>query len=66
MQSNRTKLRVIVLGLGVIAGYGSGIASIVCHRAQRRDAIERHVARVCLDAARGPTTPSRQGTFAPW
>lgn len=47
--------RKIVIGLlaaGTIAGYAGGFASMRCHGKQRREAFERRVAAVCVDAAR--------------
>ena len=49
----RRNVKVLVLGLGVLLGYGSGIAGLCAHR-HRQEAFERHVARVCVDAARNP------------
>ncbi len=49
----RRKILIAVLGLGTVLGYAGGFASMRhCGRA-RRDAFERHVAKVCVDAARG-------------
>ncbi|MEZ4395017.1 MAG: hypothetical protein R3A48_28400 [Polyangiales bacterium] len=56
----RYRLRIALLAFGTVAGFASGFASLACHhhRAERRAAFERHVARVCIDAAdharRGP------------
>jgi hypothetical protein len=47
----RYRMRIALLALGTLAGFGSGFASLACHRHQRREAFERHVARVCTDAA---------------
>lgn len=42
---------IVLLSLGTLGGFASGIASMRgCH--QRREAFEQHVARVCVDAAR--------------
>ena len=49
-------MKILVLGLGVLLGYGSGFAGLCAHR-HRREAFERHVARVCVDAARNPNAP---------
>lgn len=45
---------IALFALGTIAGYGSGIASLSCRAHNRRAAYERHVARLCADAARRP------------
>lgn|GEM_PF-3500715 len=54
-REDKTMKRLIliaVLTLGTALGYGAGFASIHrCHL--RREAWERHVAKVCLDAANG-------------
>jgi hypothetical protein len=43
---------MIVLAIGTVAGFASGFRSMArCHHAQR-DAFERHVADVCVKAAR--------------
>lgn len=52
----RRNVKIMVLGLGVLLGYGSGFAGLCAHR-HRREAFERHVARVCVDAARNPNGP---------
>lgn len=57
----RRSVKIVVLGLGVLLGYGSGFAGLCAHR-HRREAFERHVARVCVEAARNPNaapTPPR-------
>jgi hypothetical protein len=50
----RRRLLIGLLALGTIGGFGSGIASMMgagrCHQS-RREAFERHVAQVCVDAA---------------
>jgi hypothetical protein len=43
-----------ILAVGTVAGYASGFHSLHCARA-RREAFERHVAKVCIDAARDPS-----------
>lgn len=49
----RRDVKLLLLGLGVVLGYGSGFAGLCAHR-HRREAFERHVARVCVEAARNP------------
>jgi hypothetical protein len=49
----RRNVKILVLGLGVVLGYGSGFAGLCAHR-HRREAFEQHVARVCVEAARNP------------
>lgn len=49
----RRKALIVLLALGTLGGYASGFASLrACHN-QRRESFEQHVARVCVDAARG-------------
>lgn len=45
------RLLVVLLALGTLGGYAAGFASLNCHR-DRRAAFERHVADVCVEAAR--------------
>lgn len=47
--------RQIVIGLlaaGTVLGYAGGFASMRCHGKWRREAFERRVAAVCVEAAR--------------
>ncbi len=49
----RRKLAIFALAFGTVAGYGSAFCHWShCHRA-RQQSFEQHVARVCVDAARG-------------
>jgi hypothetical protein len=43
---------IALLTLGTIGGFGAGIAGMKCRAHARRDAFERHIAEVCVDAAR--------------
>jgi hypothetical protein len=61
----KRKILMIVLGLGAIAGFGTGFASLHHCHAGRRAALERHVARVCLEAAREASTPAPAPAPAP-
>lgn len=50
----KRKLLIALLSFGTVAGFGSGIASMVCwhsHAHGRRAAFERHVADLCVEAA---------------
>ena len=54
----RRKILITILALGTIGGYAAGFASMGrCGRA-RRESFERHVAKVCVDAARGKPAQS--------
>ena len=52
-----------ILAVGTVAGFASGFHSLHCARA-RREAFEHHVARVCIDAARG-SSEGRGSDHAP-
>ncbi len=48
----KRKLLIAVLAFGTVAGYASGFRHLRgCHR-DRHQSFERHVAKVCVDAAR--------------
>ena len=49
----KRKLIIVLLGLGTIGGYAAGFASLKCHHQARRPAFEQHVAKICVDAAKG-------------
>lgn len=56
----RRSISITVLALGTVLGYGSAIYGMRYHRCHR-EAFERHVADVCVDAANraqsGPAAP---------
>ena len=64
----KRRLLIALLALGTAFGYGSAFASMSCHAHARRAAMERHVARLCADAARSPATaaPSSQEDRWDW
>jgi hypothetical protein len=41
-----------LLAVGIVAGYASGLAHLNAYRDARRATFERHVAEVCLNAAK--------------
>ena len=47
----RRKFAIALFALGTLVGYGSGFASLACHRRARQRAFEQHVAQVCVNAA---------------
>lgn len=49
----KRRILIALLALGTIGGYGAGFASMRCRAHARQGAFERHVAKVCVDAARG-------------
>jgi hypothetical protein len=53
----KRRILVALLALGTIGGFASGVASVVHHR-HHREAWERHVAKICADAARAETPPA--------
>ncbi|MGO9831260.1 MAG: hypothetical protein ACLPJH_14075 [Myxococcaceae bacterium] len=46
-----------LLGVGALAGFASGVQQLRCHRLAQRAAFERHVAEICVDAARSGQLP---------
>ena len=48
----RRKIKIVLLTLGMLGGFASGVASMKCRAQWRRESFEQHVARVCVDAAR--------------
>jgi hypothetical protein len=63
----KRRLLIALLALGTVGGYGSAFASMSCHAHARRAAMERHVARICADAARSPSSaPSSQDSRWDW
>ena len=54
----RREMRIVLLTAGVILGFASGFHTLRMRHWERRMAWERHVAGLCVDAARG--TPGRQ------
>lgn len=55
----RRRLGMVLLGLGVVAGYGSALAGAHCHPWQdRRQAMLDRWAQSCVHAAQGEKQPS--------
>lgn len=48
----KRKIVIALLTLGTVGGFASGIASMSCRSKHRREAFEKHVADVCVKAAR--------------
>jgi hypothetical protein len=48
----KRRILIALLALGTVGGYGVGFASMRCRAHARQGAFERHVAKVCVDAAR--------------
>ncbi|MEO0325362.1 MAG: hypothetical protein AAF447_20565 [Myxococcota bacterium] len=69
--TRKDKILVAFFGLTALAGFGSGVhhlAHHARHHHHRRAAFERHVADVCVEAARradGEATISRRGGATP-
>jgi hypothetical protein len=62
----KRRILIALLTLGTIGGYGAGIAGMRCRSHARQGAFERHVAKVCVDAARGAEgAAARPGAAAP-
>jgi hypothetical protein len=51
MHQMKRSLLIGLLAAGTVLGYGAGIFSTACHASHRRDALERHVAATCVEAA---------------
>jgi hypothetical protein len=63
----RRPFLLLFLGLGALVGFGSGIQQLRWHRWAQRAAMERHLAEVCIDAARtGQLPPSSRGPGPGW
>jgi hypothetical protein len=60
----RRKLLIVLFALGTVLGFGGGFATMRCHFRSRHEAFERHVARVCLEAARESETGGRAAAAA--
>ncbi len=54
MHPFRRRIVIVALAAGAILGFGSEFHHAQCCRRNRQEAWERHVARVCIDAARDP------------
>lgn len=52
MHPIKRKLIMAGLALGTVVGFGSGIASMTCHRHHRRAHFKHFVTDVCADAIR--------------
>ena len=56
MNPIKRRILIAILGLGTIAGFGSGFAhtawAIRHHHDSRRAAFEQHIADVCVEAAK--------------
>lgn len=48
----RRKVLIVLLALGTVGGYASALCGARCHRESRQDRFERHIASICVDAAR--------------
>jgi hypothetical protein len=49
----RRRILMLLLAMGTIGGYAAGVAHMsACHRG-REAAFERHVADICVNAAKG-------------
>ncbi|WP_437319519.1 hypothetical protein [Sorangium sp. So ce385] len=48
----RRQITITLLVLGTVFGYASGFSALRCRAEARRDAFQRHVASLCVDAAR--------------
>ncbi|EYF01683.1 hypothetical protein [Chondromyces apiculatus] len=60
----RRKLMIVLLSVGTVGGFASGFSSMRCRAHARRAEFERHVASVCVDAARRADTERAGGSAA--
>jgi hypothetical protein len=51
---------MVLLAIGTVGGYGSGLAHMHACRHGRQAAMERRVAEVCLNAAKGTPLPDSE------
>lgn len=56
----RRKFKIVLLTIGMIGGFASGVASMRCRGEWRRESFEQRVARVCVDAARAAESPAQK------
>ncbi|XXT22551.1 hypothetical protein WME94_13435 [Sorangium sp. So ce429] len=55
----RRQITIALLAVGTVVGYAHGFSSLRCRAEARRDALHRHVASLCVDAARQAERPER-------
>ena len=60
----RPKALAFLLGVGALVGFASGVRELRWHRWAQHAAFERHVAEVCIDAARSGQLPPAPGRSA--
>jgi hypothetical protein len=65
MHPIKRKIAIVLLGLGTVAGFAHGFHTMRGRACARRDAFERHVAEVCVDAARRDGSVARTGDEGP-
>ena len=61
----KRRILVLLLAIGTVGGFASGIASVAHCKREHRDAFERHVAKVCVEAARAGDARSGDGRDRP-
>lgn len=61
----RTRMLAFLLAVGAIFGFASGVHQLRWRHWARRAAFERHVAEICVDAARSGQVPPAPGR-SPW
>ena len=55
----RRRILIVLFATGAISGYACGFACMAWRAHDRHDAFERHIARICVDAARNPDSALR-------
>ncbi|WP_438028367.1 hypothetical protein [Sorangium sp. So ce233] len=61
----RRQITITLLVLGTVFGFASGFSSLRCRTEARRDAFQRHVASLCVDAARQAERSERADRRSP-
>ncbi len=57
MNPIKRRILIVLFSLGAVGGFASGIHSLHRAHACHRESFERHVAQICVDAAKGVPTP---------
>ncbi len=53
----KRKIIIALLALGTVGGFAAGFAHLGCRAHARHEAMERHIAQLCVDAARNAQAP---------
>ena len=53
----KRKIVIVLLAFGTIGGFAMGFCHLGHRMHQHHESMERHVAQLCVDAARNPPAP---------